>query len=165
MGCLQKKVVSSWVLEWSVDGRVVCPADIAFHIQSSNESIPGAPLDLAPQADDPVLAKDKLRNNDFNFDFPGDRENQDRCPFTAHIRKVSPREDFGDFRRIMRRGIAFGPEVSTSEQATGKTIQDRGLIFRCYQSDIATGFRFIQLCEFPLIMFYQYTSHTGCLMS
>ena len=112
-------------------------------------------MDLASQRDDPVLGKDKLRNNKFNFDFPGDRENQDRCPFTAHIRKVAPRGDFGDFQRIMRRGIAFGPEVSTSEQATGKTIQDRGLIFRCYQSDIATGFRFIQLGELPLIVLLQ----------
>ena len=147
------------MLEWSVDGRAVGHPDIALHIQSSNESIAGAPLDLAPQADDPVIAKDKLRNNDFNFDFPGDRENQDRCPFTAHIRKVSPREDFGDFHRIMRRGIAFGPEVSISEQATGKTAQDRGLIFRCYQSDIATGFRFIQLGELPLIVLVSPNSH------
>lgn len=112
----------------------------------------GAPLDLAPQKDDPVLAKDKLRNNKFNFDFPGDRENQDRCPFTAHIRKVAPRGDFGDFRRIMRRGITFGPEVSAEEQATGKTLHDRGLLFRCYQSDISTGFRFIQLGKLYLVM-------------
>ena len=116
-------------------------------------------MDLAPQRDDPVLGKDKLRNNKFNFDFPGDRENQDRCPFAAHIRKVAPRVDFGDFQRIMRRGITFGPEVTAEEQATGKTLHDRGLLFRCYQSDIPSGFRFIQLSKLSLAVDTRFNTH------
>ncbi|KAK7688865.1 hypothetical protein QCA50_007554 [Cerrena zonata] len=110
----------------------------------------GAPLDLAPTADDPALGADFQRNNLFRYDCPGDFENQDRCPFAAHVRKTNPRNDLGQLgiptepQRIIRRGIPFGPEVSSSEEASGKTSQDRGLLFRCYQSDIAKGFEFIQ---------------------
>lgn len=31
----------------------------------------GAPIDLTPTQDDPVLAADPLRNNNFNFSHPG----------------------------------------------------------------------------------------------
>ena len=31
----------------------------------------GAPIDLTPTQDDPVLARDPLRNNNFDFSHPG----------------------------------------------------------------------------------------------
>ena len=48
----------------------------------------------------------------------------------------------------MRRGIAFGREVTDEEKAAKKTSHDRGLVFICYQSSITNGFQFIQKGEF-----------------
>jgi deferrochelatase/peroxidase EfeB len=44
----------------------------------------------------------------------------------------------------MRRGIAFGPELSPAEQTSNTTQEDRGLLFACYQADISAAFQFIQ---------------------
>lgn len=100
--------------------------------------------------DDKDLGKDLSRNNDFRYAFPGDSQTQDRCPFAAHTRKTNPRADLEDLpastekRRIIRRGIQFGPEVSVDEAASGKTVEGRGLLFAAYQSNIMNGFQFIQ---------------------
>ena len=110
-------------------------------------------MDLAPLKDDPALAADPQRNNDFDYSFPGDFDTQDRCPFAAHVRKTNPRNDLQnntETRRIVRRGIPFGPEVSSLESQSGRTLHDRGLLFRCYQSVIANGFQFIQQCKLPV---------------
>ncbi|KAK3071137.1 hypothetical protein LTR53_009180 [Teratosphaeriaceae sp. CCFEE 6253] len=60
----------------------------------------------------------------------------------AHIRKMNPRGDLGRATvnqfRILRRGIAYGDEVDA--HPTG----ERGLLFVCYQSNIASGFQFLQ---------------------
>ncbi|KAG7445377.1 uncharacterized protein BT62DRAFT_933216 [Guyanagaster necrorhizus] len=45
----------------------------------------GAPIDITPLKDDPELAADPQKNNDFSFE--GERDDQFRCPFAAHIRK------------------------------------------------------------------------------
>lgn len=114
-------------------------------------------MDLAPLKDDPELANDPQRNNNFRYDFPEDIQTQDRCPFAAHVRKTNPRNDLEglgfstEHNRIVRRGIQFGPEVSDAEKQQKKTSQDRGLLFRCYQSNIANGFQFIQQCAFVLL--------------
>jgi len=110
----------------------------------------GAPIDIAPTQDDPVLAADPKRNN--NFDFSGqDVLDQARCPFSAHIRKTNPRNDLAQFgptavsqHMINRQSIAFGPEVTPEEAQASKTIETRGLSFVCYQSNLANGFEFVQ---------------------
>lgn len=113
-------------------------------------------MDLAPTHDDPAIANDNSRNNNFSYDFPDDPQTQDRCPFAAHTRKTNPRADLEKLgistsnNRIIRRGIQFGPEVSAAEAANGKTTQGRGLLFAAYQSNIETGFQFIQHCTRPL---------------
>ena len=51
----------------------------------------GAPIDVTPYVDNPDLAADKQKNNDFDFsDLP---QAQVKCPFAAHIRKANPRRD------------------------------------------------------------------------
>ncbi|KAM0797506.1 peroxidase TAP [Usnea florida] len=113
----------------------------------------GAPVDLAPTHDDPAIANDNSRNNNFSYDFPEDQQTQDRCPFAAHTRKTNPRADLEKLgfptnpttnHRIIRRGIQFGPEVSAAEAASEKTTQGRGLLFAAYQSNLGNGFQFIQ---------------------
>jgi hypothetical protein len=106
----------------------------------------GAPIDITPIKDDPILAADAQRNN--NFDFSTD-SSQDRCPFASHIRKTNPRSDLAHLggttlRRIWRQGIPFGPEVTDEERLQARTIHQRGLLFACYQSSIDNGFSFLQ---------------------
>ncbi|EJD37314.1 DyP-type peroxidase [Auricularia subglabra TFB-10046 SS5] len=112
----------------------------------------GAPVDLAPTADDPELGADPQRNNNFTYEHEGSdlRSDQSRCPFTAHIRKTRPRADLTSIgfddkpNSIMRAGIPYGQEVTPEEQASGTTIHERGLAFVAYQSQLAKGFQFIQ---------------------
>lgn len=93
------------------------------------------------------------KNQGFRFT-PNDQE---RCPFAAHVRKTNPRADLDAFggaeiRRILRRGITFGPEVTNQEKKQKKSSDneklERGLLFACYQSNISNGFEFIQKSKF-----------------
>jgi len=113
----------------------------------------GAPIDITPFQDNPALAADPKSNN--NFFYAGEIKSALRCPFAAHVRKTNPRNDLEDppapiapvpieGKRIMRRGIQFGPELTSEENATGKTEHARGLLFACYQSSITNGFQFVQ---------------------
>ena len=112
----------------------------------------GAPIDVFPSADAPAAGADPAQNNDFRYAFADDQGTQDRCPFAAHTRKTNPRADLEDppisasttIRRILRRGIQFGPEVTAAENASGKTENERGLLFAGYQSVLDNGFEFIQ---------------------
>jgi Dyp-type peroxidase family len=121
----------------------------------------GAPLELTPLQDDQTLGRDKLNNNDFVYSTdPAQR----LCPYAAHIRKVYPRDDLVgtiipgsdgkppttienegliQIRRIMRAGIAFGPEVD-SDKEKKQTVYERGLMFVCYQTSIVDQFEFVQ---------------------
>lgn len=109
----------------------------------------GAPIQLTPLKDDPKLATDPAKNNVFTFD----QNSQEKCPFAAHIRKMNPRGDFAGIadpktainpHRIIRRGIQYGSEVTEHERKQNKTEKDRGLLFVCYQSNLANGFQFLQ---------------------
>ncbi len=117
------------------------------------------------------MGQDASRNNNFRYDFTDDQTTTIRCPFAAHTRKTNPRADLEDIgfstetRRIIRRGVQFGDEVTPQEAASGKTALDRyaslcqsstqriltvfhsGLIFAAYQSTIPNGFQFIQISE------------------
>ncbi|KAM5542891.1 hypothetical protein V8D89_003275 [Ganoderma adspersum] len=110
----------------------------------------GAPVDVFPAKDNPAAGKDPLQNNNFRYDFPNDFDTQDRCPFAAHTRKTNPRNDLESLnistenRRIIRRGIQFGPELSPQEVSSGKTQHGRGLIFVAYCGSITNSFQFIQ---------------------
>ena len=118
----------------------------------------GAPLELSPVKDDLSLAEGTPRENDFEF---GDDRTGVRCPWAAHVRKAYPRDDvvgkttptkddvahaeaFTQTHRMMRRGIAFGPELSHAEALSGHTSQQRGLLFLCYVTSIADQFEFVQ---------------------
>ncbi|KAF8621453.1 hypothetical protein AX15_007804 [Amanita polypyramis BW_CC] len=106
----------------------------------------GAPIDLIPFFDDPSSASDPERFN--NFSYVAGLTSQKICPFAAHARKTNPRGDLDnqvESNRIMRRGIPFGPEVKPKEKKQNTTLEDRGLIFRCYQTSILEGFRRIQI--------------------
>ena len=71
----------------------------------------GAPLVLAPAADDPALGADKERNNNFNY------KQMDplgyAVPLGAHIRRMNPRDTAAKInrRRMIRRGATYGPHL------------------------------------------------------
>ena len=126
----------------------------------------GAPIIKAPKADDPELAEGTPNVNDFEFD--GDRKGL-VCPWAAHIRKVYPRDDvpgnvnpppaendpkhtigkaeaFTQTHRMLRRGIAFGPELTEHEARAGRSDPDhpRGLLFKSYVTSLEDQFEFVQ---------------------
>ena len=122
----------------------------------------GAAMIKAPLGDNPAIADGTPDVNDFEFD--DDRQGF-KCPFAAHIRKAYPRDDvpgnpnakskkeidaaeaFTQSHRMLRRGIAFGPEVTEqealNEQSAGGALS-RGLLFKCYITSIENQFEFVQ---------------------
>src|SRR5438067_4706890 len=71
----------------------------------------GAPLALAPDKDDPALAADMQRNNDFNY-----REMDPHgyaVPLGSHCRRMNPRDTAVNMnrRRMIRRGATYGPPL------------------------------------------------------
>lgn len=120
----------------------------------------GAALVKASLKDDPTIAEGTKAENDFEF---GDDRAGVRCPWAAHIRKTYPRDDvfgqitpteekikaaeaFTQTHRMLRRGIAFGPELTEDEAISGVSdpAHQRGLLFKCYVTSIADQFEFVQ---------------------
>ncbi|MFF5442334.1 Dyp-type peroxidase [Streptomyces achromogenes] len=104
----------------------------------------GAPLTLAPEHDDPELAADPQRVNNFLY-----REHDDRglrCPAGAHIRRNNPRDAtiVGDARmhRIIRRGTTYGPPLP--EGALEDDGADRGLVGVFIGAHLERQFEFIK---------------------
>ena len=113
----------------------------------------GAPLTLAPDADDPQLA----RENDFGYHH-ADADGL-RCPVGAHVRRANPRDALepkpgtaesiavNKRHRLVRRSRTYGTPL-TPEQAltTGTDEGDdpRGLFFACLCGNLARQFEFVQ---------------------
>ncbi|MFB7501819.1 Dyp-type peroxidase [Streptomyces sp. NPDC056161] len=104
----------------------------------------GAPLTLSPEHDDPELAEDPRRNNNFLY-----RENDDRgfrCPAGAHIRRTNPRDStiIGDARmhRLIRRGTTYGPPLP--ESVLEDDGRDRGLVGFFLGAHLERQFEFIK---------------------
>ncbi|MGW4033662.1 Dyp-type peroxidase [Streptomyces sp. NPDC004838] len=104
----------------------------------------GAPLALAPEHDDPELAADPHRVNDFLY-----RENDDRgfrCPAGAHIRRTNPRDStiVGDARmhRLIRRGTTYGPPLP--EGVLEDDGAERGLVGVFLGAHLERQFEFIK---------------------
>lgn len=79
----------------------------------------GAPLVLAPEADDPELAEDMQRTNDFDY---GQMDPHGyACPIGAHIRRVNPRDTVPTIERhrMIRRGSTYGPPLAEDAQEDG----------------------------------------------
>jgi Dyp-type peroxidase family len=101
----------------------------------------GAPLTLAPHADDPSLSV----RNDFAY-FTEDRAGMS-CPVGAHVRRANPRDGFADpdlpltaaeshasvnQHRLLRRGRPYESELH------------QGTFFMCLNSSIERQFEFVQ---------------------
>lgn len=111
----------------------------------------GAPLALAPDADEPALAEE----NDFRYH--ADDARGARCPVAAHIRRANPRDSLDPDpgtddslavnrrHRILRRGREYGPPLATEDALRGgHDGEARGLHFVCLNANIARQFEFVQ---------------------
>src|SRR5215211_1136819 len=79
----------------------------------------GAPLVLSPDKDDPELAGDPQRNNDFNYAKMDPHGYA--VPLGAHIRRMNPRDTAVNMnrRRMIRRGATYGPPLSEGAPEDG----------------------------------------------
>jgi Dyp-type peroxidase family len=102
----------------------------------------GASLARVPNSDPGALDANTF---EFRHDLKGER-----TPRFAHIRKVYPRasdppgEKESELRRIMRRGIPFGPIYDPECGPAYGPGADRGLMFQCFCADLERQFEFIQ---------------------
>jgi Dyp-type peroxidase family len=105
----------------------------------------GCPLDLSPDKDDPAIAADPERRN--NFTYAGDDQGL-RCPLGAHLRRSNPRgtplkrATAVRRHRLIRRGVEYGPHLK--DGALEDDGVDRGLINLFIQADIERQFEFVQ---------------------
>ena len=107
----------------------------------------GTPLEptAEPSRDDPLEAAERIRLNSFTYG--ADLEGA-RCPLGAHIRRANPRDALGfdtipsNRRRIIRRGMPYGPAYDSKEPTKGSP--SRGLLFIGLNARISEQFEFIQ---------------------
>lgn len=106
----------------------------------------GCPLALAPDRDDPALATDPHRNNDFAY-FDADPRGL-KTPVGCHIRRVNPRDALKDsivdarLHRLLRRGSAYGPMLPLDAiEDDGK---DRGIVLALINANPGRQFEFVQ---------------------
>jgi deferrochelatase/peroxidase EfeB len=84
----------------------------------------GAPLVLTPEKDDPKLAGDLQRTNDFDY---GKMDPHGYgCPLGAHIRRMNPRDTAANMnrRKMIRRGGTYGPALPEGAPDDGR---ERGI--------------------------------------
>lgn len=84
----------------------------------------GAPLVLTPLKDDPELAGDPQRTNDFDY---GKMDPHGYgCPLGAHIRRMNPRDTAANMnrRKMIRRGGTYGPPLPEGAPEDGR---ERGI--------------------------------------
>lgn len=105
----------------------------------------GCPIMLSPESDDPALAADWDRNNDFRY--AGDPKGA-VCPFGAHVRRMNPRDGLtgaGDplvrTHRILRRGLPYGQPLAPGEADDG---EDRGVLFMAINAHLGYQFETVQ---------------------
>lgn len=101
----------------------------------------GAPLVLAPDADDPELGADPMRNNDFNY-----KEMDPHgyaCPLGSHARRLNPRDTshYINRRRMIRRGATYGSALPDGAPDDG---EDRGIAAFIICADLVRQFEFAQ---------------------
>ena len=101
----------------------------------------GAPLVLAPEKDDPALAADPQRNNNFNY------AKMDpfgyAIPLGAHIRRMNPRDTAVNMqrRRMIRRGATYGPALPEGAPEDGI---ERGIAAFVVCASLVRQFEFAQ---------------------
>lgn len=114
----------------------------------------GVPLELSATHD----GDDRLIDyNNFNYIGADDQPTVGKCPYHAHIRRMTPRGETGlhngkfkdeELRhRLVRRGITYDErerDIGGALLADELPEKDVGLLFMCFQSSIPKQFGFVQ---------------------
>ena len=111
------RVIRMFVERWDRDALIDQEQIIG------REKASGAPLTYANEHDAPDYAADPKG---------------ERVPLTAHIRLANPRTSGTQSSRILRRSYNYSRGVTNAGQL------DMGLLFVCFQSDLAAGFLTVQ---------------------
>jgi Dyp-type peroxidase family len=101
----------------------------------------GAPLVLAPEKDDPAIADDPRRNNNFNY---GVMDPQGYAvPLGAHIRRMNPRDTAVNLqrRKVLRRGATYGRPLPEDTAEDGI---ERGIAAFVICASLVRQFEFVQ---------------------
>ncbi len=101
----------------------------------------GAPLVLAPEKDNPALADDPQRNNNFNY---AEMDPQGYAvPLGSHIRRMNPRDTGVNVRRrkMIRRGGTYGPPLPEGAPEDGA---ERGIAAFVICASLVRQFEFAQ---------------------
>ena len=101
----------------------------------------GAPLVLSPDKDDPQLAADPQRNNDFNYK---EMDPQGYAvPLGSHARRMNPRDTAANMnrRRMIRRGATYGPYLPEDAPEDGV---ERGIAAFVICASLIRQFEFAQ---------------------
>ena len=107
----------------------------------------GAPLALAPDADDPALGADPQRNNDFSY--AADPQGR-QVPLGSHIRRLNPRDTDLDvltdvnLHRVIRRGTTYGPPYDRKAVSTQDDELPRGAYFLFISAKAMATMEFLQ---------------------
>jgi Dyp-type peroxidase family len=101
----------------------------------------GAPLVLSPDKDDPALAVDMQRNNDFNYATMDPHGYA--VPLGSHIRRLNPRDTGANMnrRRMIRRGATYGPPLPEDAPEDGI---ERGIAAFAICASLIRQFEFAQ---------------------
>jgi Dyp-type peroxidase family len=101
----------------------------------------GAPLALAPDRDDPAIAADPQRNNDFSY-AKSDPHGY-AVPLGSHIRRMNPRDTGANMnrRRMIRRGATYGPALPEGSPEDGV---ERGIAAFVICASLVRQFEFAQ---------------------
>lgn len=105
----------------------------------------GAPLVLAPKLDDPELGARADRNNAFSYQ---DDVQGLKCPFSAHIRRMNPRDALKNdivavnLHYFLRRGTNYGPPLA--EGVLRDDGAERGGVFLLIGAHLRRQFEFVQ---------------------
>lgn len=142
-------------LEQNVRGFKTHEQDLATYLDLEGEDRERAGAMVVGRFEDgtPVTTYDEARAPEGAvpnaFDYSKDTDGL-RCPFSAHIRKVNPREAGSAFRDpiMARRGIPFGQRdhhpndpIPLEDLPTGGV----GLLFQAYMSSLVKQFEFTQI--------------------
>jgi len=106
----------------------------------------GCPLALSPQKDDPSIARDSQRVN--NFQYATDDPKGYLTPLGCHIRRVNPRDALDNtvtdprLHKIFRKGSAYGPALP--EGVLEDDGKDRGIFIAFANANPQRQFEFVQ---------------------
>jgi Dyp-type peroxidase family len=105
----------------------------------------GAPLVLAPDRDNPALGADANRNNEFSY---ADDMKGLKCPFSAHIRRINPRDALKNdivavnLHHFIRRGTNYGSPLPDGVLEDDGA--ERGGVFLLIGAHLERQFEFVQ---------------------